>query len=35
MHLKATGYEGADNIEVAYKSVKITKVHVHESQSMS
>jgi len=34
MHLKATGYEGADNTKVTYKSVKITNLHVHESQNM-
>lgn len=35
MHLKATGYEGAGNTEAAYNSVKITNLHVHESQNMS
>ena len=28
MHLKATGYEGADDTEVAYNSVKITNMKV-------
>jgi len=35
MHLKATGYEGASDTEAAYNSVKITNLHVHESQNMS
>jgi hypothetical protein len=35
MHLKAIGHEGADDTEVAYNSVKITNLHVHESQNMS
>jgi hypothetical protein len=35
MHLTATGYEGVGDTKAAYNSVKITNLHVHESQNMS